>query len=380
MTPSPLISRTAGQSKPVNPKPTEVQMALSKAVSPTISRRALLRGVAASTAGLGLAQLVEAFPGTGIANAATSRAATQLTNLPLQLSWLEDVSFAGTYIAIDRGYYAAAHLRVDLIPGGPNVVTPPIVATGKALVGEASVDVVASARNGGAPLKIIGARFQKNPLCILSLARKPLRTPQDLVGATVGVNPTNDSTFDVFLALNGIKKSSVKIVPVQFSDTPLTDHSVDGYLGYSTEDAPTLQAQGFDPIVMLLADHGFALYENVYITTDTAIREQREAIVGFLAAERKGWRDNINDPALGLSLALHKYGTNLGLNAKIETLENAAQNKLITGPATTANGLFWMTPLGIAGNVKTLEKVGIKATAADLFDNSLLADANKLHV
>ena len=43
----------------------------------------------------------------------------------------------------------------------------------------------------GAPFKIIGAQYQKNPIGIVSLASNPINEPRDLIGKTLAVPPVN---------------------------------------------------------------------------------------------------------------------------------------------------------------------------------------------
>ena len=51
-----------------------------------------------------------------------------------------------------------------------------------------------------APLKIIGATFQKNPFTILSLADGAnIATPEDLIGKKIGVQDSNASVFAALL-------------------------------------------------------------------------------------------------------------------------------------------------------------------------------------
>src|SRR5260370_14870561 len=109
-----------------------------------MSRRALLRdGMLASGLMLG-APLLAACGNdntTGPAKAEAFGAAS------LRLLWLENVEFAGSYIADTNGYYKAAGFSsFTLISGGPTAtpVETDLVA-GKALFGISTPDLVACA-------------------------------------------------------------------------------------------------------------------------------------------------------------------------------------------------------------------------------------------
>ena len=115
----------------------------------------------------------------------------------MQLSWIKNVEFAGEYFADSKGYYADAGFdggRPRRRPGRP---ARPSSCSGSADVAlsDAVADGAAVA-NEGAPLKIIGTTFQKNPFTILSLADGGnIATPEDLVGKKIGVQDSNTSLF-----------------------------------------------------------------------------------------------------------------------------------------------------------------------------------------
>jgi ABC-type nitrate/sulfonate/bicarbonate transport system substrate-binding protein len=90
-------------------------------------------------------------------------------SISYQLGWVTNTEFAGTYLAQTQGYDAANGLKVTILPGGSDPVEP-VVASGKALVGDSNADIVAAAVAAGAQLRIIGAKYQINPFCIISSA------------------------------------------------------------------------------------------------------------------------------------------------------------------------------------------------------------------
>ncbi|MFX9154072.1 ABC transporter substrate-binding protein, partial [Acinetobacter baumannii] len=85
------------------------------------------------------------------------------------LSWLHSVQFAGSYIALQNGWWAEAGLDVTLLQGGPNAPVEPPVVSGAALVGISAADYTAAAVAQGAPFRIIAVAMQKNPFVIASL-------------------------------------------------------------------------------------------------------------------------------------------------------------------------------------------------------------------
>ncbi|CAO5164290.1 Thiamine pyrimidine synthase [Frankia sp. AiPs1] len=309
----------------------------------------------------------------------SSASSGSLGLLTVRLSWIKNVEFAGEYIADQRGYYKAAGFSgVNLISGGASATPQDTdVATGKAFIGISSPDITANAITQGAPLKIIGAQYQKNPFAIMSLSKSPIRTPQDMVGKKIGVQATNESVWSAFLKANKLESAKITKVPVEFDPLPLTTGTVDGWFSFVTNEPNALRVKGFDVTTFMLADHNYPLVSETFMVTDESIAKNRDKVKAALTAEIHGWKDATADPTLGAKLATTIYGKDLGLEEKEQQLESADQNKLILTDVTKQNGLFTVTDQLIEENIATLKLGGVDITAEELFDLSILRELYK---
>src|SRR5260370_21169005 len=150
------------------------------------------------------------------ASSSGSAAAADLGALSYRLSWIKNVEFAGSYIADTKGYYTANGVSsVNLISGGPSATPMEAdVATGKALVGVSSPDITGAAIVKGAPLKIIGAQYQKNPFAIMSMAKSPIKTPQHMYSKKIGLQVANTSAWSAFIKAAALDAAKINAVPV----------------------------------------------------------------------------------------------------------------------------------------------------------------------
>jgi ABC-type nitrate/sulfonate/bicarbonate transport system substrate-binding protein len=287
--------------------------------SPRPSRRDFLRlgglgavGLAVSACGGGSSG---SSSGAGAPSAGASAASGALGDISMQLSWIKNIEFGGEYMADSKGYYAQAGLsKVDLVTG-PVDSADALVVAGNVTVGVSAPDATARfITEQGAPLKIIGAIYQKNPFCILSIEQgKPIHTLADLTGKTVGIQAgTNQQIFAGFLKANGI-----------------------------------------DPI-----------------------DKDRDKLKAFLKAEVQGWNDAVADPAAAAKLAVETYGKDLKLDLAGQTEQAQAQNGLVTSDETKADGLFTLSAAAVAANLKSLSSIGITVTADQLFDLSLIREVH----
>ncbi|MHB1171109.1 MAG: ABC transporter substrate-binding protein [Lacisediminihabitans sp.] len=321
-----------------------------------------------------------AFAAVGITLAGCSSGSSPAADgspvpVTMQFNYLKNVQFAGSLVALDKGLYTKNGIDMTLTAGGPNLSVEPVVQSGKALVGITHTATAVNAINNGADLTIIGAGYQKNPFCIVSLAGKPISSPKDLIGKKIGVSSTNLPIWNAFLTANGITSSQVTTVTIDFDPTPLVSGEVDGFMGFYTNEPIILQQKGVKTTTMLLNDFGYPLLEEVYIAKTSSLKDatKRKEIVEVMKAESEGWTQAVADPSLGAGLATNKYGKDLKLNLDQQVLAATSQNGLVVSDVTKANGLFWMSDSDIAATVKSLSIGGSKATAA-MFSDDVLKD------
>jgi ABC-type nitrate/sulfonate/bicarbonate transport system substrate-binding protein len=307
---------------------------------------------------------------TGLAAVSPSARAQGLRALTLQAAWINDAEFMGYYVAMEKGWYQAEGLDLKYLPGGPDVIPEASVLSRKADVALSTVETVINAvTTQRAPLVIIGAQYQKNPIGIVSLASKPIRTPADMIGKTIAVPPVNRLTVEAMLKLNGIDKSRVRIVPYAYDPTPLLKGEIDASLDFTTNVPYTIKSKGQDAVSFLLADFKLPLFNDVVVVTRDTLARGRADLVGFLRASRKGWDENFKDPAAYPPKYMETWFKGTGRSLDNEIYFNRAQAALMQHP----KGVFALTPEAIQGCIDALNEVGIKA-AQEHFDTSLLAE------
>ena len=173
-----------------------------------------------------------------------ARSASADTPLIMQAAWINDAEFTGYFVAIDNGYYKAEGLDLTYLSGGPDVIPEASIIAGKADLTLTTPDTTVKAIvDQGAKFKIIGAQYQKNPIGIVSLAAKPIKTPQDLIGKTLAVPPVNVISVEAMLKLNNIDKAQVNIVPYAYDPTPLIKGEIDASLDFTTNVPYTIKTR-----------------------------------------------------------------------------------------------------------------------------------------
>lgn len=300
-------------------------------------------------------------------------AAAGLGTLDVQLNWLKNAEYAGSWIADDSGFYKDAGFdSINFIAGGPGVSQEESVISGKGLIGLTAPDFTASAVLEGAELVILSALFQKNPFCFMSLAETPISTPDELKGKRVGVQDVNQPTWQAFLKANGLDESEMTVVPVQFDPQGLVNKEVDAWFSFVTNEPNALKAEGIDIEVFLLADHGYPMVSQCYFTKKETLESSADLIEAFLIADIKGWRESLKDPAKGAKLAADVYGKDLGLDPDAATEESRSQNELILTEETKVNGIMTISDEMMEETLKSLGFAELNVTEEQIFDLSLI--------
>jgi len=321
-----------------------------------LTRRAVCRSLALS----GLAGLT-----------ASRRAAAAATNaLSLQSAWINDAEFMGYFVGLETGIYKANDVDFTYLPGGPDVIPESALFAGKASLALTTPHTTLRAiTSQGAKFKIIGAQFQKSPVGVVSLASNPIRTPKDLEGKTLAAPPVNIAGLLGMLKINGIARSSVRIVPYHFDPTPLIRGEIDASIDYVTDVPYTIALSGKKAFSFLLYDHGVTLYDDTVTVSEDFLAANRPLLVRWLRASRAGWALNFKDPVKYPTQFKSSWFSGTGRATDNDIFTNKANQPLIDTP----NGIFAMTDAGIAASIGYLKSVGIPADRS-MFDASLLAE------
>lgn len=292
----------------------------------------------------------------------------------LQLSWLHSAQFAGSYIAMDRGFWSDAGLNVSLLQGGPNAPVEPPVVSGTALVGISAADYTAAAVEQGAPFKILGVAMQKNPFVVASLPDNPVNEPADLVGKRIGMALANTPVLQALCSLNGVDINGIEIVPTQYSAQPLLAGEVDCLLCWETDLPVAMAIQGVESVTMLMADHGYAVHSQTYIATEDSLANRRADLVALMSGEVRGWTAYRDDTKAAAALTVEMF-PDAGLDLATQELQAERQVPLMFSDLTDENGFGSWTDDAVAANIETLALLG-RTVTPDLWDRSILDEVH----
>ncbi len=240
--------------------------------------------------------------------------AQTLAKASLRLKWLPQAQFAGFYVALAKGYYKAEGIDLAINPGGPNLLTENLVATGADTFGlSGGTDSVFAARDKGLPIVCIGISHQITPFIFVTRKDGPVKTLQDFKGKTVTTWFTGaNHVLNGMLAKEGIKADELKIQPQQVSVTPFVDGNVDK---------------------------------------------------AFLRASLKGWKDAFADPKGAIDAVMAVAPT---LDRPQQEFMLTEVKRLMTAGKAAQSGLFWIDPDAVKTAHDFFLKYGVISKPLDL--------------
>jgi NitT/TauT family transport system substrate-binding protein len=206
--------------------------------------------------------------------------------LTVQLDWIPEPEHGGFYQAEALGYFHDEGLDVTLLPGGPNALVMPKVATGQVDIGQADSTNTLLQQAEGLPVVQFGAVFQDDPSGLLVNARSPVQHFEDLQGKTIIARP--EWAFLKFLQQK--YHLTFSVVPQTFSVAAFLANKQaiqQGY--YIAEPYHIVKAGGEMPRFLSTWDAGFRAYA-VLVTSRKFAREHPEQLRAFMRAYTRGWR------------------------------------------------------------------------------------------
>jgi len=206
-------------------------------------------------------------------------------------NWRAQAPHGGFYQALADGTYKRAGLDVEIQQGGPQVANRPLLAAGKIdFLMTGNLLLTFDQVKQGVPVTVVAAFFQKDPQAILAHPGQGYDKWDDLKKApTVLISKDGQFSFWQWMkADHGFKDEQLK--PYTFNLAPFLADKKAVQQGYSIAEPFNVKKQaGFDPVVHLLADHGFSTYSTTIETRTQLVRDKPDLVRRFVEASAIGW-------------------------------------------------------------------------------------------
>jgi len=313
-----------------------------------------------------------------VVSLAHSTAAQTPQKLTFALNWFAVGDHAAYWVALDKGYYKARGLEVELQNSKGSGDSIAKVDTHRAELGLADAVVVIPRIAQGAKLKIVGAVFDNTPLNIWTRKDTGITKPKDLEGKLLAAPPGDSQRqlFPAFAKVNGIDASKVKWLTIEPAAkfVALAEKRADAVPDYTTGQPFWEKAVGKENLVRLpWHQYGFDTYSMSIMTSEKMLTERPQTVRDFLAASYMGWRDVMENPKAALEIFKKRVPDidvtliepNMLLGLELMRTERYAKN-----------GIGWMERRKMCGTVEFINTympdMPRKVGCDEVFTNDLL--------
>jgi NitT/TauT family transport system substrate-binding protein len=135
----------------------------------------------------------------------------------IEVNFITDFGYNGRhsyfYVALDKGYYKAEGLEVNILRGQGSSDAIKKVASGAATVGFADAGALVLARSNDAiPVKLLSIVYAGPPHAIFAVADNRIKTAKDLEGKTIADSAFSSIPviFNAFAQAAGVDREKVK--------------------------------------------------------------------------------------------------------------------------------------------------------------------------
>ncbi|MCL1996485.1 MAG: ABC transporter substrate-binding protein [Defluviitaleaceae bacterium] len=263
-----------------------------------------------------------------VAACATPNTDNYLENVVLVLDWTPNTNHTGFFVAIDRGYFEAEGLAVEVIqPFEDGSIT--LVAAGHAQFGISFQEEVVVAANASVPLPVvaIAALVQDNTSGVLSLAEHGITSFAELEGRTFGswMIPIYDEIIREAIRMDGGNPDLVEFVPNMALDTiTAITLEFDATWVFEGWDRVIADMQGIATNFLALRDISpiFNYYTPVLITHTGSVHDPTTQ--AFLRASRRGFEFAQNNPTEAAHI-LHNHAPEMDIDILLASQQFLSQ-------------------------------------------------------
>ncbi|MGM0875401.1 MAG: ABC transporter substrate-binding protein [Bacillota bacterium] len=228
----------------------------------------------------------EAGSTTEAESSTESEGTQEQKSVKLVLNWFAQAGHGGIYAAKDQGFFEEKGLDVTIEPGGPQVSSIQMVASGSADFGITHGDQLVVARNQGIELVALAAIYQNSPQAFMFHKGHGIEDFDEINGRTAFIQ--SGITYWEYLKskynLGEVKELAFTGDHMNFIGDVASVNQV-----YVTGEPFFMEQQGIETEVKLISESGYDPYNYVLYVTKDYLEENEETVKNFVTAFVEGW-------------------------------------------------------------------------------------------
>jgi NitT/TauT family transport system substrate-binding protein len=320
------------------------------------------------------ASLLAAFAASGAF--ATVAHAQELEKVTVRFTWKLKGEYAPLYVALERGYYKAEGLDVQLAEGNGAQNVLKALAAGNEKFGYGPAVAAATAISQGLPVRVVALYQTSAPMGVIAFPDTPLKGPKDLEGKrlAISVGETFGDMIRPFTRINNVDLSKIQLIQMDASARTLQflTHKIDVMSVYLSNELPQIEKRaGVKFNVIKVTDFGLNVLGSSMYASSAFAEQNPEIVKKLLRATAKGYRDAMADPKEAAKI----MAKHMMVPEQPDVLERQVEETMVTTNAPPGQPIGWQTDAAWEATLNLLKETGgiadVKALTA-YFTNAYL--------
>jgi len=299
-----------------------------------------------------LMALVAALPGQH----AVAQTPEKIT---IRFTWKLKGEYAPLFVALDKGYYRAEGLEVELAEGSGAQTVLKLLASGNEKFGYGPAVSAAQAVSQSLPVRVVALYQTKAPMGVISFPDVPLKSPKDLEGKrlAMSVGETFGDMLGPFTRINHVDINKIQQIQMDASarSSQFLTRKIDVMSVYLSNEWPQIEKRANVKFNMLrVSDFGLNLLGASIIVGNAFAEQNPDMVRKLLRATAKGYRDAMADPkAAARSMA--KY---MKVPEDPEVLDRQVEATVLSTNAPPGKPIGWQEAADWQANLTLLKETG----------------------
>lgn len=282
-----------------------------------------------------------------------------LEKLTVRFTWKLKGEYAPLYVALEKGYYKAEGLDVQLSEGNGAQNVLKALAAGNEKFGYGPAVAAAQAVAQGLPVKVIALYQTSAPMGVIAFPDTPLKGPKDLEGKrlAISVGETFGDMIRPFARVNNIDLGKVQLIQMDASARTMQflTRKIDVMSVYLSNELPQIEKRaGVTFNVIKVTDFGLkVLGSSMYASSEFA-EKNPETVKKLLRATAKGYRDAMANPKEAARI-MEKH---MAVPEQPDVLDKQVEATMVSTNAPTGKPVGWQADADWQANLDLLKETG----------------------
>jgi len=293
---------------------------------------------------------------TGAWQPAHSQAAEKVT---VRFTWKLKGEYAPLFVALDKGYYKAEGLDVDLAEGSGAQTVLKLLASGNEKFGYGPAVSAAQAVSQGLPVKVVALYQTKAPMGVISFPDVALKSPKDLEGKrlAISVGETFGDMLGPFTRINNVDIGKIQQIQMDSSarTSQFLTRKIDVMSVYLSNELPQIEKRaGVKFNVIKVTDFGLSvLGSSMYVSNEFA-EQNPDTVKKLLRATAKGYRDAMANPKEAARIMEKR----MVVPEQPDVLDQQVEATVVSTNAPAGKPIGWQTDADWQANLNLLKETG----------------------